>query len=898
MRAKGPPTVGPYRVVAELTRGGMGTVYLAERADGQFEQRVALKLVKRGMDSEEVLRCFLAERRILARLQHPNIARLVGGGMTESGQPWFAMEYVHGIPITAYCDQRRSSVADRLRLLEDVCRAVRYAHQNLIIHRDLKPSNVLVTDDGDVKLLDFGIAKLLREDAAEPTDLTQRGLRVMTPAYAAPEQVRGEPVTTATDVYALGVMMYELLTGRCAQRLERHSPLEVERMVCRVDPEIPSSAVMRTQEMSRQDGRKTVITPEEVSSARATDPPGLRRQLRGDLDTVVLKTLRKEPALRYPSTDALIADIQRYLTGMPVQARPVSTLSRAVRFLGRHRIGAGAIAALLVALVAGLVGMGWQARAAYREAAEARAVKEFVKDLFRGSMPADAGGREVTARKLLDRGARRVDSALAGQPEVQLELLDFLGTVHNQLGYYDRADTLFQRATSLAESLHGRASPQVAAELSAGSEAVWQAGEYARADSMLQKAIQIHAGQRRPDLQSLGEALSNRATVLGSKGEYARAESLFRSVVHITREVYGADHLEMAIDLSNLGLALLRLGRLDQADSALRGSLAIRRRLLDPGHPALLFTMHNLAVNLLAQGNLDRAESLAREVAAKRRRLHPDGHPDLAITLQVLHKILAARGQYAEAESLIVEALAIRQEWLGADHPQTLDALANLGMVRYWTGDLRGAEAATRDALAGYRIIREEREPTAITIIGSLGVILRDEGKYLEAEALLNEALSLRLEMHGDSSAEFAAGLRDLGVLYHRQGRLLEAERVLRQALSRDRARLPPRHPATAEALSALGACLLGLQRPAEAMPLLREALLIRRDKHGPDEPRTLATLGLLGEALTALRRYDEAEPLLRESFRGLLASRYGRRELPEARRRLADVRSKERFAS
>lgn len=312
--------LGPYRVLKELARGGMGIVLLAERADGHFEQLVALKVIKQGMDSDEIRRRFLTERQILARLQHANIARLLDGGVTAAGRPWFAMEFVDGVPITVYCDSKRLDVSGRLMLFEQVCRAVRHAHHSRVVHRDLKPSNILVTPDGGVKLLDFGIAKLLSEEAGDASVLTRLDMRIMTPAYAAPEQVRGEEITTATDVYALGAVLYELLTGRCAQRFERYSPAEVERVVCATDPDM---------------GR-------------------LRRRLIGDLDTIILKAMRKEARRRYPSTDELLGDLQRYRDGLPVLARPSSRLYRARKFVARHWIGGGAMAAVAVALVAGL----------------------------------------------------------------------------------------------------------------------------------------------------------------------------------------------------------------------------------------------------------------------------------------------------------------------------------------------------------------------------------------------------------------------------------------------------------------------------------------------------------------------------------------------------------------
>ena len=358
--------VGPYRLLDEIGHGGMGTVYLAERADGQFEQQVALKLVRSGVATDEALRRFRLERQILAGLHHPHVARLLDGGVTEDGTPYFVMEYVAGIPIDRYCDEHRLSIAERLRLFCTVCAAVQYAHQNLVVHRDLKPSNILVTDDGQVKLLDFGIARLLDPEARTLSPaLTQTGLRLMTPEYASPEQVRGEPVGTASDGYQLGVLLYELLTGHRPYRLPGRLLHHIERIVCEEMPTRPSTAVVQIEEVEVSgDGGTQSITPEQVSRARSTSIERLRRRLAGDLDNIVLMALRKEPARRYASVGNLEADIQRHLTGLPVRARPDTLVYRATKFVRRNWIGVAATLLVMLSLVAGLTVALWQARIA------------------------------------------------------------------------------------------------------------------------------------------------------------------------------------------------------------------------------------------------------------------------------------------------------------------------------------------------------------------------------------------------------------------------------------------------------------------------------------------------------------------------------------------------------
>jgi len=413
-------TIGSYRVARELGRGGMGVVYLAERADGQFEQSVALKVVKRGFDSDQIVRRFLQERQILARLQHPHIARLLDGGVTDTGQPFFAMEYIDGVPLTHYCDDRRLGIEARLRLFQQVGEAVQYAHRNLVVHRDLKPSNILVLENGTVKLLDFGIAKLIDDDG-NPT-LTKTGMRVLTPAYAAPEQEAGEPVTTAADVYSLGVVLYELLSGHNPHQPSESKSSSVKR---------PSTVVGSSTTWTRPDGTTETFDPERISQDRDAKPEQLRRRLSGDLDMICLKALRPEPDERYDSAAAFVDDIRRHLEGLPVEARAGATGYRVRKFVERNRVLVLATVLVMLSLAGGLAAALWQAQrareAAVRaetEATTAEQVKDYLVTIFKTSNPWEQpGGAELTARELLARGVAQIDD-LEDKPAVQAELLD------------------------------------------------------------------------------------------------------------------------------------------------------------------------------------------------------------------------------------------------------------------------------------------------------------------------------------------------------------------------------------------------------------------------------------------------------------------------------------------
>ncbi|MGH7578958.1 MAG: tetratricopeptide repeat protein [Gemmatimonadales bacterium] len=859
--------VGPYRVIRELARGGMGAVYLGERADGQFDQQVALKLIRGGLGSLEIHRRFLAERQILARLHHPNIARLLDGGVTADGEPWFAMEYVAGTAITQYCRERGLDIPERLALFRAVGEAVGYAHGQLVVHRDLKPSNIFVADGGTVKLLDFGIAKVVatvgqrgsgaarqEEHVGQEDPATRTELRVMTPEYAAPEQVRGDPVSTATDVYALGAVLYELLTGRRAHRFERHTPAEYERVVCDTEPEPPSSGVEHDR---------------------------LRRTLRGDLDTIVLKALEKEPIRRYGSVEALLEDLRRYEAGLPIRARPASRWYRVGKFVRRHAIGV-AVAGLVIGLVAaGVTGVVWQARAAERQAARATAVKDFLAGLFRGANPEVSLGRELTARELLERGVRRLDSALAGQPELQQELLAELGSIHQELGLYDAAESLFARATTIALASYGEDHLEVAARLDNWAMVHKLKGDYPRAESLLTRALAIRSRALGPDDPALALTLGHLSVILNNTGRYARAESLVRRALAIDIANEGQEGLSVATDLNNLGVVLSDQDNFAAADSAYRAALAIKRKHLHPDHPDVLYTMGNLASNLNTRGEYAPAESLKRALLAARRRLYRGDNPEIAHALHSLSSTVERLGRLAEAESLLTEAVAMRRRLLGDDHPDVMGSVNNLAIIRYRAGLLPEAEQSFREAYAGFLKANGPDHHHTLSALNNLGATLSEQGKYAEAERVLRETIRRRTAQFGAESPSTAQSRRHLGVLLHRTNRVVEAERVLGSVVAAYRRELPD-HPRLAEGLTALGELLTTRGRAARADTLLREALAIRVAKLGAGHPVTAETTRALGENLAALGRYEEAESLLvtshailsRDPYHGLQAER------------------------
>jgi serine/threonine-protein kinase len=823
--------IGPFRLLREIGRGGMGVVFLAEREEGGFAQRVAVKLVKRGMDTDAILGRFLRERQILAALDHAHVARLLDGGVTEDGQPYFALEYVDGVPLTTYCDERRLGVDERLRLFEDACRAVQHAHGKLVVHRDLKPSNMLVTADGQLKLLDFGVAKLLGEDDASV--VTRTGERLLTPRYGAPEQMRGEAVTTATDVYALGVVLYELLTGRLPHGEVPDGPALAE-VVCEVAPP-PPSAVVRSDAAA--------------ASARRLSPTRLARRLRGDLDTLVLTALRKEPDRRYASAHALAEDVRRHRVGLPVTARPDTLRYRTLKFVRRHRAGVAAVAVAAAALVGGLAMSVWQARIAARERdlaraeeAKARAVQEFLVGLFRGADPAEARGQEITARELLDRGAERVESQLSTQPAVQGALLHTIGTISESLGRLDQAQALQERALEVLSRTHGADHPQVAS------------------------------------------ALEGLASLRAQRGDYQGAEEYGRRALGL-RRLHPGDTIELAASMEALANVLTTRARLPEAEALFREALAMRQRRLGPDHPDSAVTLSQLGNLLQAKGDYAGAVAHHRQAIRVRERALGAVHPEIATAQTDLGAALLAAGDVVGAEKAHRDALAANQRLFGEQHPAVLRSLEHLAATLHSAGDLRGAEESYRRALALRRKLLGDRHTDVAITLTNLGSALAEQGRYPEAMPLFAEALAIQEAATGDET-RVAHTLRRQAAAMVEQGRAAEARPVIERAIAILRARYPADHPLVARNTALLGDIHAALGQREAAETLYRQALDVQRRTLPAAHVSTIGTLLGLGELLGAHGRAAEAEPLLRDALR------QAEQSLPEGHWRRGDVES------
>jgi eukaryotic-like serine/threonine-protein kinase len=794
--------VGPYRIRGEAGHGGMGTVYLAERDDEQFQQKVALKLVRGAMLADEhLVSRFREERQILASLSHPHIARLLDGGVTGEGLPWFAMEYVSGVPIDVYCEQNRLNLPARIELFRTVCDAVQYAHRKLVVHLDLKPSNILVTEGGEPKLLDFGVARLV-DPANSPVGLaaTHAGLRLLTPEYASPEQVRGDPVTTASDVYSLGVLLYRLLSG-VAPYAATGRPHELARAIQDAQPPRPSSVA----------------------------PVSLRRRLRGDLDTIVLRALQKEPERRYPSVQALSSDLRRHLESHPVQARPDTRRYRAGRFIRRHRAGVGAAALLLLVLTGGLVGTAWQAREALRQAERAEVVRAFLVSLFEASDPAESRGDAITARELLDRGAERAVAELAGRPALQAEMLGVLGGIYRDLGSYPRAEPLLRTAVELRRDARGGGDPATAAALFELAQLLVAMGRRSEAEATHREALALRRSSLGPRHPDVGRSLGALGTVLGRAGEYEEAERLHREGLDLLVRHHGGDHPDVAAAMDELGSLLRARGSFAEAEEVWRNTLSLRSRVLGPDHLATATSTNNLAL------------------------------------------LLSDRGELEEAEALYRQVLDFDLRRLGEEHPYTASVMNNLASVLRRKGELSAAEDLYRRALEIDRALHGDAHPKVATVLNNLAAVLRDRGELAESERLYREALAAFLAANGDGHPSVGTAHAVLANVLYLRGDTVGAERRYRLGLEILRGTFPEGHVRTASALVGLGRLLVESGRAAEAEPLLQEALATREEALGTDNARSSEARTELGASLLAQGRHAEAEPLLRASHAALL---------------------------
>ena len=764
-------TIGAYTLVSQIGQGGMGGVWLARRNDGRFEGYTAVKLLNPGLVGRAGEERFRREGSFLARLTHPHIARLLDAGVSSFGQPYLVLEYVDGEQIDRFCDARGLDVEARVRLFLDVLAAVAHAHANLIVHRDIKPSNVLVGGDGRVRLLDFGIAKLLEDEAraGEATELTREGGRAMTPEYAAPEQLTGGAVTTATDVYALGVLLYLLLSGRHPTGPAQHSTADLVRGVVSTDPRRLSGVVTDAR------GQNTE-TLASIAARRATTPDGLSRALKGDLETVVAKALKKKPEERYESVGALAEDLRRYLDHEPVKARPDTLAYRGTKFIRRHAQGVattGAVVLLLTALTAFYTArLAAERDRARLQAEKATQISELLTDLLTGADPWRMHkSNELTVRGLLDEGATRIDRELAGQPELQAEMLTVMGRVYQRLGVLDQAQALLERGLAVARRAFGPEDEHVAETLNDLGVVLDEKGNFAAAAPMLEQALHMRQKLLGPEHRDVAVTLVELGRVYSDQGFDARAEPLLRESLAIRGKVLGEGDHETATSENELGLLLWRRGVLGEAEALFRQSLATDRKTSGESSPDVASVLNNLALISMEKRNFAAAESPLRESLAIRRKALGDAHPGLIPALNNLANALREQGKYDEATSLLREALRIAERALGDAHPLIASCDISLARVDLARGEAAAAEPLLRRALAiNQRAYRagDWRIGATQSLLGEALTALR---RYDEAENVLVAARGVLTEGGGREGQVAAENRARLAALYQAWGR-------------------------------------------------------------------------------------------------------------------------------
>ncbi len=783
--------IGPWKIAHEIGSGGMGRVFLAQRADGAFEQQVALKILRWEMATPSLIDRFRAERQILADLDHPGIARLVDGGVTGEGLPYLAMEYVDGEPIDTYCERNQLGIEERLEMFCAAASAVEHAHRNLVVHRDLKPSNILATGPGEVKLLDFGVAKLVDEAARD--DLTQAQAAPATPRSAAPEQLSGGTITTATDTWALGVLLYELLTGTTP--FQGDDATELSRRIREEEPATPGSHV---------------------------------EGLSGDLDNIIMKALRKEPERRYGTVERLVEDIRRHLDGMPVLARPATLGYRAGKFIHRHQLALTAAAIVLV-LVIGLTGFyTWQLANerdhARQETRKTEEVKRFVLSLFQVNDPAQSMGEEISARDLLDRGAERIDVELETLPEIQAEMYLVMGGLYEELGLYEKAIELWKKAIALHRALPDPGREGLSESLSRYGFVLGDLGQTEEAESVLREALELRRANG-SDEEAIANSLNQLGMHLSYMGEYEEAEAMLRECVEIRERIHGEESPSLAVAIANLGLTVKWKGDFGEAEIHYRRALAIRKRtigrmdpeyannldnlgvllgqrgdyeeseecfldaleirteLLGEEHPDVALSVNNLATLYRVQGRLDEAEPMYRRVLDLNIRVFGPSHRRVATNLTNLASLELARGNIDEAREMFERSLVIRRENLGNDHIEVAVNLNHLCGVLLELGELEQADDHSEEAVAIARGAVGEKSFQLAQVLHIRAEVLLRLDRLGDAAPFAEEAIAIREEVLAPDHRETAMSRAILGTILVRNGKIDRAEQLLLASL-------------------------------------------------------------------------------------------------------------------
>jgi serine/threonine protein kinase len=845
--------IGRYKLLRQIGEGGCGVVFMAEQGE-PVRRRVALKVVKPGMDTKSVIARFEAERQALALMDHPSIAHVFDAGTTQHGRPFFVMELLTGIKITDYCDRNSLTASDRLRLFIQVCDAVQHAHQKGIIHRDIKPSNILVVTDADgkawPKIIDFGIAKAITgQQLTDKTLFTVGEMLIGTPAYMSPEQadLASVDVDTRTDVYSLGVLLYELLTGSRpfdTGQLMKSGLDEIRRVIREQEPIRPSTRL----------SRMTLADLTDAAQHRQSDPARLIRAIRGDLDWIVMKALEKDRARRYATANGLAMDVQRFLSGETVVARPPSRLYKFRKLVLRNKLAFAGVTLFTLFLIAGLIvvsaALATERRAlrqAESEAAKSKQVTAILVESVQDIDPGVAAGQDKTMlHGILDGVARRLDTGLTNQLEVQAQLRATIGKVYRLIGLYERAETMDRAALAIYRKSSPSDSPQTASTLDELGLALINRDALPEAERAETESLAIRRrlfGDASPEVATSLDVLAH---VYMDERKIVEAESPVRQSLAIRRKLLDPESLEVADSLRNLTVILGDQGKWAEAEDTARKVLAIRRKCLGPENPGVASALQDLAWAVGARGKLAEAQALEREALELRAKFLPERHPEIAESLYLLGDRLRERGDLEDAYAVLDSALSMQQQ--NGDRAALFETLRSLGLTLEDQGKLSEAEAVFRRRFDLWREVSERERPRTSSEAQDLSRVLRHEGKPAEAEKVQTESLAIRRRLFGDASTEVAASLNDLANDYLDDRKYAEAESLSRQSLAIRRKLLGPESLEVADSIRNLTIILIAEHKFHDAEEFRNQAL-------APENARETSSVDLLDLRISLLAR-------------------------------------------
>ncbi|MEX0662488.1 MAG: serine/threonine-protein kinase [Balneolaceae bacterium] len=810
--------VGAYTIRKKIGQGGMGIVYRGERADGDFEHTVAIKLIRTGMDTPENIRLFNRERNILAGLNHPGIAKLFDGGVIQNGAPYLVMEYVEGTPIVQYCDEKKLTIDERINLFLNVLEAVRHAHENLIIHHDLKPDNIFITEEGQVKILDFGIAKLLDTGVEHSDNLTLTRARILTPKYASPEQIRQESVTTATDMYALGIILHQLLTGLHPYNLQNKSVYETEQTVLNTEPRLPSYRLSSTE------------GSEVIAEKRSEKPLSLIRHLRGDLDAIQLKGIEKNPTQRYRTARELTNELEKYRSALPVSARNSTFGYRFNKFLSRNRVALSIVGLFILITTLFLFyhtnQISKERDQAEFQAQKATSVQSFLVDIFRYNNPnADEyAGKDLTAQELLQTGLANVEDDLQHQPETQIGIMTSIGEALRNLDELDEAEQAMQKAIEKSETHFGTNDLRTASIYTSLALLKRDAGEYEESDELIREAIEINETSTDTALKQLANkysilaynqahqsqfdkseelflyadslyiasedsnsverynTLSNYAEVKSRMGKHNEALEFNKKALDFYRELYGHDHLNIATTLNKMGKNHHHLGNHSEADQYYRQSLEIKLKLMDEDNTAVASTYQSMAINLRVMGHYKKAEEYALKDLEIMQQVYDEDNIRIVFSLNIVALTKQDLEEYEEAEQIYKKIIAIQEAYYDEENTQLAATIYNLASLYQITKRYEEAYPMYERVVSIDKKNLGDEHPEVAVDLNKLGDVSREMGSYSRADSIYTEAKSIFIDAYPDDHYRVAEHFLSHGRLKLKQRKFREAGEDFEQA--------------------------------------------------------------------------------------------------------------------